>query len=73
MAVCKRSKVLKGELINVEFDGCGVFERGLGVGDTDGGEGDSGIRATFEVRLGKEQTGILVGKIPKKCKFHLKF
>lgn len=30
MAVCKRSKVLKGELINVEFDGCGVFERGLG-------------------------------------------
>lgn len=62
MGVCKRSKVLKGELINVEFDGCGVFERGLGVGDTDGGEGGVCIRATFEVRLGKEQS-VIVNKL----------
>lgn len=53
---------MKGELINVEFYGCGVFERGLGVGDTDGGEGDSGIRATFEVRLDKEQS-VIVNKL----------
>lgn len=46
----------------MEFDGCGVFERGLGVGDTDGGEGGVCIRATFEVRLGKEQS-VIVNKL----------